>query len=178
MNDMRSALGGWLLVTCCVAGAQPLEFKGVPFGASVAEFKAAHPAFTCSTSSCYRYGFNASAATYAGEMAGSTEAAFDDDKLDKVSLFFYAQSFERIAAAIESKYGPPSSVTGGEFKTRGGLTAAQEKRVWALAAGDTISITRHAGTISEGYLIMHTSGFEARTKKARDEQAQRAKKDL
>jgi hypothetical protein len=183
MNIARLAVALVVALSGFNAWAQALEFKGVPFGASVAQFSAAHPRFRCyKTVSCSQYGAYSEGATYerltyAGEVVTMIEASFDDDKLDAVRVSFHPGSYTRIAAALESKYGPPTTVTASEIKTRGGLTAANELRSWA-AGSDIVSIMRYAGSLDTGSLKMQTPRHEARTQAERDEQAKKAKKDI
>lgn len=175
-----------LLLMTWVAQAQPLEFKGLPFGASSAEFAAAHPGFDCyKQRRCTQVGPRRVSAptyfeplTYAGETVSMIDADFGDDKLDRIGVMFNPRSYEPIGAALESKYGKPSKVIESEFRTKGGLVAVQQEKTWDLGDGATITLRRYAGSITDGSLNMYTASYLERFNRERAEQAQKARKDI
>jgi len=129
--------------------AQAIDFKGVPIGATKAEFSAAHPDFHCTGNGCFVSDFATckenpmrSAAyklcsdrvnaiqTYAGVAANHLFIYFDDEgRLGAVSVSLPSASFGFVAAALESKYGAPERATE-EFKTKAGATFENSILTW------------------------------------------------
>jgi len=96
--------------------ASEIDFKGLPFGTSKAEFQQAYPA---SASLCFNrdeidanccyLGTSFEMPTYADILPTSATACFIADKLESVEMSFYAGVFPAIVQAMAAKYGKPNS---------------------------------------------------------------------
>lgn len=148
------------LLVCTSLQAQPLEFKGVPFGATKPEFQAAQPQFRCDMGTdCFATG---NADIYAGVPASIT-AQFTDGKLSIVRIGFKSMFHTPILAALTAKYGEATTVKASEYRTQGGAVATNDEREWRLADGGVIVLNRFGSAITEGYaLLMSAEGQKAR----------------
>jgi len=162
------------VLAACQAHAQQLEFKGVPFGATMKEFKEAQPDFQCLSTDCFARG---NAMQYAGVPAKIT-AEFADGKLAVLTVYFNPSYSGIISEALASKYGDPTTVKASEFKTRGGATATNDEREWQRPDGSFISVARYGSAINEGRAQM-LSADGVRAKAAQLEKLkQQSKKDI
>jgi hypothetical protein len=128
----------------------PLEFKGVPFGTDQAALRKKVRGVQCqSRTSCMLL-----STTYAGEPASAIGFEYVDGKLASVQVIFEPRSFEAIAEGLQSRYGPPSQLTGSTVGNLFGAKAQQAVAFWALPGGDTIRIERFSSKLTRGSLFM------------------------
>jgi hypothetical protein len=145
----RLAIAAAAALASGFAFADPLDFKGLPFGSSMAEIRDKFPEADCRVTSIA--GCVISNSTYAAEPAIAIVLALVDGTFQRASVRFKPESFERIAGALTSKYGQPAERNESAFETVGGLKAQQVAMLWTLPEG-RIMIRRYAGRITEGSL--------------------------
>lgn len=155
-----------------------LEIKGVRVGMTKAELQAAHPGLNCDAL-CYHSARSPrnhvkSLETVAGVSVSSWWFNFTGDKLTRSYATFAASAGAVVTLAFTEKFGKPTNVENGEFRTAGGLTGAKVTTTWA--EGDSVVvITYPSGKISEAKI-------EIFSKAARDAEVEafksKAKKDL
>jgi hypothetical protein len=140
--------------------ALEFEFKGVAFGSTMEQLKAAHPDFICQKERCHLSG--SGKGTYAGEPFDFVSAEFHDGRLAGIFVGFKPPAFDAIASALTEKYGVPTSAEKSEYRTRGGLTAMQDERSWEIASAGYMLLRRFGSSITGGYLAMMTTELRAR----------------
>jgi hypothetical protein len=108
MMYSRVAITLLALMTAHIAAA--FEYKGVPLGATEADFRRVHPPFTCGPSdndfsdrTCVL-----PAGTYANVPVKFTKAFFEADKLCSVLVLVSFDHYVTVNSAIREAYGPPT----------------------------------------------------------------------
>lgn len=166
---MKNVIYTTVLLAFGVAHAEP-AFKGVPFGASIAEFTAAHPAFQCfadpraqgatlcsaGLEACrkQRYGCaprDYEASRYADEQVDMIIAAFPSGTFERLEVYFPSRSYEAIAKALRDRHGNPQSKSTATARSVSGGVGQDETLVWDSPAGFT-TISRYGSTLVQGML--------------------------
>lgn len=161
-----------------VPAPRPLfTFKGVPFGASVAEFKAKLPEVHCGEKRC---GFPEApnALTYAEVPMYLGHAEFGPTGLDAVDFMFKPGEYDKLLDALKSKYGPPTKETNEEVKTIGGQPLQQATAVWLVQGPGVLQIRRFWFNSEHGYFSAVTSANLDRSEAEAASAAKRIKKDM
>lgn len=131
MNRTTSSL---LAIALCLvalemsqaAEPEPLEFKGVKLGSSEAELRAKFPQAKCrpySNNNGSTCGVNNSSIANVPARAGFT---FESGKLILIVLNFNKSSFDTVAKALKTKYGP---------STQAGVDSGADVIGWARGSG-------------------------------------------
>ena len=158
------------LALCAIGSvsAQPLEFKGTPFGATFEQFTNGHPEFNCDLSVgsaengvCTVGRSDAirlrTPVTFAGKNASFMVAQFRRGVFAGLSVSMSSDSYDAIKAAVAEKYGVPK-VSTETVSNRAGFSATNETSIWLLPDG-RISVERYGSTLDEGHVWM-TSAAE------------------
>ncbi len=178
---MRSMLISMTLAMACLAAyGQPLEFKGVPFGATEEQMRQSIPnlwMWECSDDTvparriCRFAGF-----TYANvETLGST-AYFDDNKLSMVGVTIPSAGFDDVVLALSDKYGKPRSVKRSKIQNRMGASFDQLETEWAPNKETIILARRYVGTVESSSILLATK--RALAVDAAQAQRKRSKGDI
>jgi hypothetical protein len=172
----------WLPIA---ALAQPAaDFRGVPLGASEAEFSTKLPGFNCrgplpgtehiADRVCVA-GKTSEDLNFAGAEASQLFATFLRDRFVGLSVSLKARDFDRVAAAMREKFGKPHSVERPVFQTQGGLKAQNEVIVWRL--GSTVVMAqKHARLLDEsGVQYVDESALGESSARAKEQAKKNAK---
>lgn len=133
-------------VTAGGALAQQLEFKGVPFGASIEQFKRAtnpegtmclEPDRLTGLVTCRTHGF-----TFANQKTEYTYGLFKGGRMVGVLVNFFPANFDDVALAIAEKYGKPSRESAPQLTTRSGATLQGKNLDWFVTGG-AISLIKY-----------------------------------
>lgn len=183
---MTYILGGALLLAISgVAAATPLEFRGIPIGASEAEFAASQREFDCATvaapytalgdrqcSVSYESmsrkqignsgarSVNMDALNVGGAFAKNISAFFFRDRLLNVMVSVQPVDFDQVVGAIRTKYGKPTLAHDDIFVTRGGLRVASKSFVWKLSGG-SIFAEQYGASLDESSIRFTSDAFPA-----------------
>lgn len=155
------------------AAAQPLEFKGVAFGSSLATFQADHNKFSCmpnprdATITWCMVGpeicriekrlcgpHELDAAKFAGEATDSIKADFLDGNLERVNVYFDPQSFDAVRYALIARYGKPTSNVKALVQSVSGGKAVNTTVTWLPAGGAEIVLIRYPEKLTQSALFM------------------------
>lgn len=167
-----------LAVAHQAGSAQPLEFKGLPFGSDQAAVEAKFPDARCTLTSTQRTMCFFTDPTYAGERVERLTLELIDGTLQRAGVAFKSDSFDNIVAALKTKYGKPGRTEESVITTVGGARAKNTFLAWKLADGGAISIARYSNSISTGYLLIQ-SAIAAAAENAREaDRTRRAKDDI
>jgi hypothetical protein len=143
-----------------LAGAQAaIDFRGVPLGATEAEFAAKLPGFNCRGPAAGaehladRLCVAGPGAFREDRMFGGVEtkmlfASFVADRLVGVSAAFNPRDFSAVLAALHEKFGKPNSIERPEFQTMGGVKTQNEVVTWKRGNG-IVMARRFARAIDE-----------------------------
>lgn len=177
---MLKHIAATLFIACSATTASAqLEFKGIPFGSTIEEFKAAHPAFTCSEDRRYtdrtmcaaglelcrrqQYGcgpLDFDASKYADEQVDMIIAVFVAGTLERLEVYFKPSAYDGISSALVAKHGKPKSVTKPPYSTTGGVKTTNSVMTWEKG-GSEIVISRYGDTLSQGDLFIVSSRYNA-----------------
>lgn len=149
---MRQGLLVILVLAAASARAEPVEFKGVPMGASISELRNGMGewfSFSCSgdeaaSQSCLIDGF-----TYANEKIGKAVAQFEAGRLVSVTIMMEAAPFDAVASALRSKYGSPKVDRKSTGKNAYGAAFAQRELAWYPREGGAIWASLQAQRVNE-----------------------------
>jgi hypothetical protein len=141
----------WLPIA---ALAQPaIDFRGVPLGATEAEFLAQLPGFHCrqpyrgtehlADRICLPNTY-ADRRSFGGAETATMFATFIGDRLVGVSATFKESEFDTVRGALVEKFGAPTGVERQEFQTKGGLKAQNEIITWRR--GSSVVVARRFGS--------------------------------
>lgn len=146
----RTLICALLAVFPMLAAGQPLEFKGVPFGASEEQLRAALlpgvSSFNCYAATGAQPGTTCAihGITYAEHPTTGTYAHFADGHLSAVMISLYGASAKHAVAALTSKYGQPSRRTSTTKRTKQGVKYLWLGTEWRFKSGDRISVSLDA----------------------------------
>lgn len=154
-----------------------LEFKGVPLGATMEEFKAKNQHFWCTENSCYIDGFNPTghcsllnrmtalrvatqeciddvrkSATYANQRA-TLFATFRNGTLAKGDARFEPSAFAEIVEAITLRFGNPLKQSTETVQNRAGAVFQNIIVQWSVG-GDTLWVRKYGSTVDRGAVIV------------------------
>lgn len=176
------------------AAGVPIDFRGVPMGASEAEFLAVVPQAECYDMSRFQHGIlgdricsvhssyrpsteEVAALTYAGALAQSISANFYADRLGMVSVSIIPRQFDQVVDALKVKFGAPTSEESPPFKTRGGVVAQNKVIVWQ--SGDAkITAELYASSLDMSSVQYSTAEAAREFAKRRDEASKANAKGL
>lgn len=133
-----------------IAASQPLEFKGVPFGSSEDQLRAAlietATSFNCYPATGAEPGSTCSVhgITYGEQPTTGTYAHFANGRLSSVMVGMYGGSTRHAIDALASKYGPPSGRKSATKRTKLGVNYAWSGVKWRFKNGDMISVSHDA----------------------------------
>lgn len=165
-----------VLCSMPAGGEDRAEFKNVPLGSTIAEFRAKNPLFWCSTNWCSFDGFNAIGhcklvdqldrnsiggiptrecmlavaqnATYADRRA-TLNARFRDGVLSWATAVFAPSSFDTIVDAISKRFGPPAIKRFEVMANPSGGSFENEIRMWTIGS-DVLLARKYAANVSRG----------------------------
>lgn len=184
-----------------LAQSQPLEFKGVPLGATEADLHAKFPgAFECSANP--RLGYSCVRSNYFWESAvckklgggvcsemeqelfefGPTKPSLyamqiRDAKIVRISILLHTRYFVDLAAALVAKYGPATADETESVKNRMGAEFANRRLAWKRPDG-TMLLKQRATDINTSSLTMFAEGVAEADAQERSEKAKAAAKKL
>lgn len=178
-TSVRRLLVIGAIAPAIAAAALPLEFKGVPLGASREETFRQFDlprATMCSSLETDREVCSAEM-SYAGEPA-SVQLVFERDTLERVSLTFQASAFDAVIEAMTEKFGTPSRDEHSDVRTAMNLRYRQRRVEWTRPDGGMVFAWRHGTLVTRSAVVM-TSANGLRAERAR-EAARRSgrKKDM
>lgn len=159
------------------AARPQFSFKGVPFGASLAEFKDKVPGTECRGQVCslldtpYR-------TTYAEVLTKLPRAEFGPGGFDGMSFLFAPGDYERLLEALKSKFGPPVKETAEEIKTIGGRPLQQATALWLMQGPAIMQIKRFYFDSEYGHFSVMTEANINRGNAEAASASQRVKKDM
>lgn len=137
----------------------PLEFKGVPFGATAAEFAAKHDYFTCYRGNpCEEFylddvpGRQVVIASYAGERVKRISVEFLGGELALVFIVIFPESFDAIVATLAAKYGKPKIIHS-KVQNRLGITFEQKEAHWDRKDG-MIMAKKYGSQVDAGNIML------------------------
>jgi hypothetical protein len=136
-----------------------IDFRGVPLGATEAEFSAKLPGFNCRGPApgaehlADRLCLAGPGAFKADRMFGGVEttmlfASFVADRLVGVSASLSPRDFSAVLAALQEKFGKPNLIERPEFQTMGGVKTQNEVVTWKRGNGIVVA-RRFARAIDE-----------------------------
>jgi len=154
----RGTLFAALFAVSAIAAAQgTIDFRGVPLGASEAEFRAQLRGFQCravpaggeqvADRICVPEDYPEER-KFGGAATTTLFAAFASDRFVGMLAVFDTRDFEKVREALAEKFGRPISTDHPEFLTRGGLRTANEVVTWRRGSGVVIA-RRYGNTINE-----------------------------
>jgi len=158
-----------------------LTYKGVPLGASVAEYKAKLPDQSCHKKGDLEWCFyEYEQCTYSKERGKTymrlpvndimacrarnsfgglstinAQAEFPDGKLSFIRFTIESSSFESLAAAATEKLGNPTSVINSTVQTRSGAKFENSQMTW-VRTSMVFTATKYSETIDKGYAVLTT----------------------
>lgn len=177
---MLKLMGALVLMAATAAGAQPVEFKGVPMNASVEELRIAMleaNSFSCSGDETSGQRCRITGITYANESIAWALAHFDKGRLASVTIAIEAPQFEPVTAALKAKYGAPKIDRRAIGKNAYNASFSQREMAWYPRDGGAILATSQTEKVNEATVVLMSA--EARSAAA-EVGARRpaAKKDL
>jgi hypothetical protein len=116
-------------------------------------------------------------ATFGGQPAIYITAHFVHDRFFMLTANFKSDYFDNIAAALQEKYGPPTSKETPAITTRAGLRAINTQLFWSLGR-DTVVAQRYSGTIAEGTVTYRDSSVRDEMRSRDREQIKAGAKSL
>lgn len=150
--------------------AQPLEFKGVPFGAGpdqLRELPSIHT-WLCSEQSNNPLGdylCDIGDTTYAQREAKNGRAYFfgadGARRLGSIRLSVDSADFSDIREAIASKYGRPTNEAKSKVTSKAGAAYDQVVTTWATKDRGTITLTRYGRSVLNGTLDISSAEYLA-----------------
>lgn len=172
---------GWLFAAGAACAQERAEFKSVPLGTPLNEFREKNPLFQCGTSSrtCSLYGMNrqmqctllhseqkrlgrsltsdcliavSEAGTYATRPA-NLSVSFIDGALSMGHATILPQNFSGIVDAITARYGKPSSMENETLQNRMGATFQNETITWTVGA-DQVVARKYGADLTRGSVIV------------------------
>lgn len=203
---MRVVIGVLAALACTVASAQAstaFEFKGVPLGASLAEFQQVHQAYLCEAkrstlgdTSCHLSpelkclsttlgdagrecrAIVEKAQTYGGYRVKSIGAFFYDGLgLGSVVLRISPDNFEALLTMLVEKYGEPKSFGTKALQNRMGASFESATAVWERA-GDELILEKYGARVDEGRLVMRSKAYAEEFVRRNAARKERARSDL
>lgn len=188
----RTTLFAALLIASTAAFAQaPLEFKGVPLGATEEQLLAKYPAFRCDTdkgvracsffseyssTTCSRPGKVDPACTTSAQelldMGGiqpkSYLAIIRNGAVAQVNIWFRTIDFSGIAAAFTEKYGKPTADNQSVVKNRMGAEFDNRLVKWDRNDG-VLKVEQRGPDIETARIMMTAPGFYTEQRKIDEE---------
>lgn len=184
----------WLAVLPFAAWSQSddITYKGVPLGASIAEYKRKLPDQQCSGTSCMysqdeclyskdgKRGVPSVAEiaacyernSFGGVRVMRAHADFRDGRLVEVRFTIHADSFDPLTRAARERLGEPTKVIDRAVQTPGGVTLQNREMIWERPSMVLI-VDRYGLTTDRGNVVLATpqegnrklEEYEARKKK-------------
>lgn len=164
---MKNWMAVALLLWAAAASGQddPIGFKGLQLGASLAQFQLAFPDFQCRSGGPCRFDIEADCIrkiagpvdgaacgmrnTWAGVRVEKIVARFDKSLLTDVFIAFKPQRFDAIVSAITQRWGPPIHDKTETLRSRVG--AAYTNRVMGWSRGGVLLVVqRYGNRVDEG----------------------------
>lgn len=169
-----------ILAASATAQAPPIDFKGVPFGATAAQILKTLPKSNFGSwcraklhdGTCALYGV-----TFANQYAEGIDIAFKSGGLYSVTVRVDASTFDRVLQAITEKYGKPGHLETPELQNAVGAKFQGVRATWEDGTGATINAYKHLGRIDSNLFLISSP---ARNKAVRDYLAKQPppKKDI
>lgn len=162
-----------------VTQAQPLDYKGVSFGADKDALREAFEQgtiFTCSTvendEEC-----TMDRTTYAGVQVPQATVNFLNGGFSAIKVTFDPRGFEIVAEALVGKYGKPTSDTRSTVRNRLGAAFQQRELVWRRPDG-LLTAARYSVNLDAGHVIIESNVYLAHMKNKLNEMTKKSKKDI
>lgn len=156
-----------LSAASCLAWAQDLEFKGLRFGMTLEEVQEVHKGARCQrgSSPCEMFSIEdqlyqsgASVMTFGGVPATLLMGEMLAGRTQAFSARIKSAQFDAVAAAIATKYGPPTSRAKSAVTTRLGATFEQETLTWDRKDGAIIA-KRYATSIDQSQVAVFSNDW-------------------
>lgn len=182
----------------CAAGQswaqdEPIGFKSVKLGASLADFRSAFPDFDCRQNNvclfdrelhCLRKiagpvegAACATRNTWAGVNVLQVFAWFEAGALRRVSVTFKPQDFEQIVAAATERWGRPKHESTEEIQNRMGARFENRFARWEQG-GVGLAVRRYGSRVDAGSALIISTADVIEAQKRRGEAGKEAAKDL
>ena len=178
----------------------PVEFKGVPMGASLETFKITNPNFECkdsagSVTDCYFFVSSKPCpgvyspeltgcidrfkkqSSYGGIQAKNFSAHFRNDALGMVLISISPQNFNDLLDALSLKYGKPHKLNHTIIQNRMGATFDDSEAKW-IGNSANITLKKYSGSIDRGYVSLASHAYVEASIKERSEKRGKAASDL
>ncbi len=197
----RAGILALLLLPCGVVAAQPpLEFKGVPIGATKAELLATLPGFKCNGQFCFWFlqlepdrvckplsdmsdrnrKCREQAILTSRFGPGATKdytVRIVEDRVASVAITIYETSFDITVAALTEKYGRPTVDETSTVQNRAGATFDNRRVAWKRPDGAIIAQQRST-SVDESVVHMTTHAAADVAAKERANEAKSGAKRL
>ena len=178
---MRAVLTSILLMASfsCVA-QEPLSFKGLPMGSSLSDIKAKFPSTNCYGDTCFIRLSNLESRkdlTIGDTVANSMMLTLHEGQLHQIYIVLSPSAFTVISAALQDRYGKPTTDELAIVKTRAGVEHENRTMEWRLPAGQVI-YTRLSSNVTESSLMYVTYEHRERAKQKIIEGRKKAAGDL
>ncbi|MDP4027533.1 MAG: hypothetical protein Q8P42_00990 [Gallionella sp.] len=155
MKRLFAAVAVFIIAPIALAEEEPLEIKGISFGASETQFIEKNPTAECKNSRdeqeaimgdriCRLY--EPDGTTYAGVPA-NISVFFFADKMDSALILLNSKDFNLVKSALILKYGKPTTTKMERLTTAMGGEILNEKNEWQRKDSKAI-INRYAGKIT------------------------------
>ncbi len=154
---MRNVLAVLLVVAAMSVKAQPVEFKGVPMGASVDEVRVSvldANAYACKGDEAGSQTCAISGITYANQKIEWALARFNKGRLVSVTIALQAPQFEPVVAALRDKYGPPKIDRKSSGRNAYNASFPQRELGWFPRDGGSILATSQTEKVNEATILL------------------------
>lgn len=192
---MKNWMAMVLLLWAAAASGQdePIGFKGLQLGASLAQFQLAFPDFQCRSGGPCRFDLQSDCIrkiagpvdgaacglrnTWAGVRVEKIYAKFDKSLLTDVYIVFRPQHFDAIVAAIAQRWGPPQSDKTETLRSRSGAEYTNRSMGWQRG-GVLLLVRRYGKRADEGMAAIAGQERMAEAVKQAEEAVREGAKDL
>lgn len=151
---------------------EPKDFRGVPFGSTLAEAKAilgrynSHPP-ACSPTGCFQR-------FYVGDVETSQWFTFRDEKLVSVRITFPVDAYEMLRGVFVERYGQPAAVRSETARNLLGAVLEGERLTWA-GVDVSIDVRQYsADSLREGEAIVYDRRWAAELRNDADDARKKA----
>lgn len=166
-----------LLLWATTSAASGLEVKGIQLGSPESDVIAAMKSPHCSESKGARYCHDIGRPTFGGQPVEMLSAEIKEGGTATVLVSFKERSFSAVIAALQAKYGEPSSDKSSVVKNRMGASFDHREVSWVQ--GEQVLVARQrSGSIDKSSVMLVSLSNLERAKEERSERAERDAADL
>lgn len=185
MRRLFAAVAASIIAPIALAAVEPLELKGVSFGASESQFIEKNPTAECKNSRdaqeaimgdriCRLY--ESDGTTYAGVPA-NISVFFFADKMASALILLDSKNFDLVKSALMSKYDKPTNTKMEMLTTAMGGKIPNEKNEWQRKDGSA-TINKYAGKITRSIVTFYSTDSHAEMKKRNNKEIKQRSSDL